>query len=88
APVLPDGSFFVEVPADTPLRLTLLHRDGRPLAALASGIWVRPNENRGCIGCHEERDRAPENRQPLAVLRPAVGLAFGAAGAGGDHAPR
>lgn len=88
APVLPDGSFFVEVPADTPLRLTLLHRDGRPLAALASGIWVRPNENRGCVGCHEERDRAPENRQPLAVLRPAIGLAFGPAGAGGDHASR
>ena len=94
APVLPDGSFFVEVPADTPLRLTLLHRDGRPLAALASGIWVRPNENRGCIGCHEERDRAPENRQPLAVLEPAVGLApgpggpGGPAGAGGDHASR
>lgn len=91
APILPDGSFFVEVPADTPLRLTLLHTDGRPLAALASGIWVRPNENRGCVGCHEERDRAPENRQPLAVLRPAVGLApgpGGPAGAGGDHASR
>jgi hypothetical protein len=88
APVLPDGSFFVEVPADTPLRLTLLHRDGRPLAALASGIWVRPNENRGCIGCHEERDRAPENRQPLAVLRPAVGIGSGPGGGGGDHAPR
>ncbi len=85
APVLPDGSFFVEVPADTPLRLTLLRRDGRILAALKSGIWVRPNENRGCVGCHEEPDRAPENRQPLAVLRPAVGIG---SGPGGDHAPR
>ncbi|MEK7798382.1 MAG: hypothetical protein AAB297_01020, partial [Acidobacteriota bacterium] len=46
APVLPDGSFFVEVPAATLLRLTLLRRDGRTLAALKSGIWVRPNENR------------------------------------------
>ncbi len=88
APVLPDGSFFVEVPADTPLRLTLLHADGRPLAALASGIWVRPNENRGCVGCHEERDRAPENRQPLAVLRPAIGLVPGPARAAGEHASR
>ncbi len=75
APVHPDGSFLIEVPADTPLRLTLLRADGGAFAALASGLWVRPNENRGCIGCHEEPQRSPENRQPLAVRQAPVKLA-------------
>jgi len=74
APVHPDGSFFVEVPADVPLRLALLGSDGIEIAAFQSGIWVRPNENRGCIGCHEDPRLAPENRQPLAVLEPPVSL--------------
>jgi hydrazine synthase alpha subunit-like protein len=68
-PVEADGSFFVSVPADVPLGLSLVSRDGQNLGTLRSGIWVRPNENRGCVGCHEEPDRAPENRRPLAVLR-------------------
>ena len=25
-------------------------------------IWVRNRETRGCIGCHEDGERAPENR--------------------------
>jgi hypothetical protein len=75
APVHPDGSFLIEVPADAPLRLTLLRKDGSAIASLASGLWVRPNENRGCIGCHEEPHFAPENRQPLAVRQAPVNLA-------------
>lgn len=67
SPVYPDGSFFLEVPADTPLRLDLLGEHNQVLAALTSGLWVRPNENRGCIGCHEDPQIAPENRLPLAV---------------------
>ena len=72
ARVHPDGSFFIEVPADVALRLTLLGEDRRPLASLDSGVWVRANENRGCIGCHEEPDLAPENRRPLAIAEPPV----------------
>ena len=74
APVFEDGSFFVEVPADAPLRLALLDARGGETAILDGGLWVRPNENRGCLGCHEDRRRAPENRQPLAVRDPAVSL--------------
>lgn len=70
-----DGSFYMEVPADEPLRLRLLGRDGRMVASLNSGIWVRPNENRGCIGCHEDPELSPENQVPLAVTKPAVVIA-------------
>jgi Hydrazine synthase alpha subunit middle domain len=61
-----DGSFFVEVPADQPLRLELRGPEG-VVAADHSGLWVRPNENRGCIGCHEDPEVAPENRVVQAV---------------------
>ncbi len=67
-PVEADGSFFVEVPADQPLRLELRGPEG-VVAADHSGLWVRPNENRGCIGCHEDPEVAPENRVVQAVDR-------------------
>lgn len=68
APVEADGSFFIEVPADQPLHLELVGPDG-VLAKDHSGFWVRPNENRGCIGCHEDPELAPENRAILALAR-------------------
>ena len=74
APVYSDGSFYVEVPADTPLRIHLLDEGGNVLASFESGIWVRANENHGCIGCHEDPELAPENRQPMAVGRPPADL--------------
>jgi hydrazine synthase alpha subunit-like protein len=84
APVMADGSFFVEVPADTPLQIHLLGEDGSVLASFASGIWVRPNENHGCIGCHEEPDLSPANRQPLAVQRPPTSLLLALTRKGGS----
>jgi hypothetical protein len=82
AEVFADGSFFVEVPADTPLQLLLLGDHDRPLAAHEHGIWVRPEENRGCIGCHENRGQVPEERLPLALQR---GM-HGDGGPGESHA--
>lgn len=68
APVEADGSFFIEVPADQPLRLELHGPDG-VIATDPSDFWVRPNENRGCIGCHEDPELAPENRVVSALAR-------------------
>ncbi len=76
APVFADGSFQVVVPADVPLQLTLLENDGTVAATLASGIWVRPNETRGCIGCHENPNLAPTNRRPMAVTQPVTRLTW------------
>jgi hypothetical protein len=81
SPVHADGSFFMEVPADTPLRLDLLGEGNQVLAALTSGLWVRPNENRGCIGCHENPEIAPTNRLPLAVSVTTGEVVPGGAGA-------
>jgi hypothetical protein len=66
-PVAADGSFLVEVPADVPLGVESLDADGRVLKTLPPWFWVRPGENRGCIGCHEPHGMAPRNQRPLAA---------------------
>ncbi|MCG6919689.1 MAG: hypothetical protein LJF15_01205 [Acidobacteria bacterium] len=68
-----DGSFQVEVPADTPVELQLLDEDGLALRSCA-WIWTRWREARGCIGCHEDPERTPPNRFVEAVQRPAARL--------------
>lgn len=73
-PLAADGSFFVRVPADRPLLLDLVDADGAVVAAGRTPFWVRPNESRACIGCHETPDSAPPNRRPAAVLRDPVDL--------------
>lgn len=64
-----DGSFFLEVPAKTPLRLETLDGHGRVLQAMDSWIWVMPRERRGCIGCHEDREWTPPNRHVYALRK-------------------
>lgn len=69
AEVEDDGSFYVEVPARTPLRLEMLDGTGHVLRSMRSWIWVMPGERRGCIGCHENRALAPPNRHVAALRR-------------------
>jgi hypothetical protein len=35
-------------------------------------MWLRPNERRGCVGCHEDHELVPDNRVPLSVKKPPV----------------
>jgi Hydrazine synthase alpha subunit middle domain len=69
APVEADGSFFVEVPANQPVRFELLSEAGRVLRAERGWIWARPGEQRGCAGCHASKAYAPENHWPLTLKR-------------------
>jgi hypothetical protein len=69
APVEPDGSFFVEVPADTPFLIQLLDEQGKVLETMPRWMWVRRGTSRGCIGCHENKELAPENRVSDAVRK-------------------
>lgn len=65
-----DGSFMAEVPADIPLGFEALNRDGQVLRQVEPLVWVRPGENRSCIGCHEPHNHSPRNSRPLAVRVP------------------
>lgn len=69
APVETDGSFFVEVQANLPVRFELLDAQGNVLLAEKSWIWARPGEQRGCAGCHADKTLAPENRWPMTLKR-------------------
>ena len=64
-----DGSFYLKVIADTPFRIRTLDEKGNILNETCDWIYLRPNERRGCIGCHEDHEMVPENRLPLAVKR-------------------
>jgi Tol biopolymer transport system component len=72
-PVEDDGSFNVEVPADIPIELQLLDEHGMALRS-CGWIWVKNNEPRGCIGCHEDQELTPENRMVDAVKKPSISL--------------
>ncbi len=67
-----DGSFYMKVDADTPFRMLTLNANGEMLRGPSDWIWLRPNERRGCVGCHADPELAPENRAPMAVKHPPV----------------
>lgn len=70
--VEPDGSFFIQVPADKPLRMELLDAFGRAIRAEHDWFWMRPSEQRICVGCHAGPERAPENKVPEILLKTTV----------------
>ena len=71
-PVDSDGSFYLKVFADKPFQIRTLNKDGKILDGPCSWLWLRPNERRGCVGCHEDPELVPANRIPLAVKKQPV----------------
>jgi hypothetical protein len=69
SPVEADGSFFVKVPADAPLRFALLDASGSVVRQELGWFWIRKGEQRICVGCHAGPERASENRVPAVLLR-------------------
>jgi Hydrazine synthase alpha subunit middle domain/WD40-like Beta Propeller Repeat len=78
APVQPDGSFRIRVPADTPISFATLDDRGRGFVVKRTWLYVRPGEEfTQCIGCHENRmagGAVPTNPNPLAASLPATDL--------------
>ena len=71
-----DGSFFLHLPADQPLRMELRDRSGRVIEAERGWFWMRRGEQRVCVGCHAGPERAPENAVPKVLLRTDVPVAM------------
>lgn len=69
APVEQDGSFFVKIRGDRPIRLALLDAKGTVLRQEHGWFWARAGEQRYCVGCHAGPERAPQNRVPAVLLR-------------------
>jgi hypothetical protein len=64
-----DGSFFVKLPADQPIRFALLDEKGAVVRQEHGWFWIRRGEQRICVGCHTGPERASENRVPAVLLR-------------------
>jgi len=68
-----DGSFNVEIPANTSIELQTVDEHG--VALRTSGwIWSKNHEPRGCIGCHEDGELTPENRLVDAMAAGSISL--------------
>jgi hypothetical protein len=72
APIEPDGSFKLVVPADTPLGLAVVDDKGRAFQTHTNWIQVRPGERRTCDGCHSPRRGGALNSGAVANTLPAA----------------
>ncbi len=72
APIEPDGSFKLQVPADVPLALSVLDAKGRGIQTHLNWIQVRPGERRTCDGCHSPRRGGAINSGDVVNTQPAA----------------
>jgi hypothetical protein len=64
-----DGSFYLKPLADMPFRIQTIDETGKVINGPSGWISLRPNERRGCVGCHEDPELVPDNLIPLAVKK-------------------
>lgn len=70
--VAEDGSFYLRVQSDMPVRFTSLDAEKEELRGPSNWIWLRPNERRACVGCHAKKEISPANRVPMAIKKDPV----------------
>jgi hypothetical protein len=68
-PVEKDGSVYLKILADKPFQMRTLDDKGNVISGTCTWLWLRPNERRGCVGCHEDPETVPKNRIPEAVKK-------------------
>ena len=65
-----DGSAMFTVPANTPLTIQPLDKEGKAVQLMRSWFTAMPGETVSCVGCHEQSPQIPVLRQRLAAARP------------------
>jgi cytochrome c553 len=68
-PVEEDGSAYFRAPSGVTLFLQALDGEGKAVQTMRSATYVQPGQTHACIGCHEPRNRSPQNRATLAMRR-------------------
>ncbi len=81
APVEPDGSVKIEVPANVPLTLSVLDSDGRRIGDRHENWFqLRPGETLECTGCHDHDSGRTHGRRDAVTSAwagaPATGQPF------------
>lgn len=63
APVAPDGSVYVKVPADMPFAIELLNHDGQRVSQRHENwLQLKSGEERTCNGCHQSTNELPHGK--------------------------
>jgi len=68
-PVEPDGSAYFEVPAGRALYLQALDAEKRLVQSMRTFVQAAPGVTRSCIGCHEPKFSAANNKFNRQALR-------------------
>ncbi|MBU1191085.1 MAG: hypothetical protein KKE76_05150 [Gammaproteobacteria bacterium] len=81
APIEPDGSVKIKVPADVPLTISVLDKNGRRTSARHQNwLQLRAGQTLNCVGCHAHASGLPHGRSegPPSVYfgAPATGVPF------------
>jgi hypothetical protein len=74
APIEPDGSIKLNIPADIPIALEVLDSKGRAFQVHTNWIQARPGERRTCDGCHGPRRGGALNSGAIVNSVPAAWL--------------
>ncbi len=70
-PVESDGSAYFHAPVGCEIMFQVLDERGMAIQSMRSGTYVHPGEHLSCVGCHEDKSRAPRRSAPkLAFQRP------------------
>ena len=77
AEVEEDGSFYVNVAGDVPFYIETLDKNGQVLTTMRAWMWVRSGDQRGCVGCHENKELAPENWATQALIKAQPAMLLG-----------
>ncbi len=64
APVEEDGSAYLELPALRSFFFVALDEHDFSVKRMQSFLTVQPGETTSCVGCHEQRTRAPKSSLP------------------------
>ncbi|MDX1642516.1 MAG: hypothetical protein R3220_12505 [Balneolaceae bacterium] len=70
--VAKDGSFYLRVQSDMPIRFVSLDAKKERLRGPSEWIWLRTNERRACVGCHARKEMSPVNLVPMAIKKDPV----------------
>lgn len=65
-PVEEDGSALFKVPANRPMAIQPLDKDGKAIALMRTWFTVMPGETQSCVGCHEGQGMSPTFKPAMA----------------------
>lgn len=68
-PVEEDGSAIFKIPANTPIAIQPLDKDGASVQWMRSWFTGMPGEIVSCVGCHEDQNQIPIPKRVIASQR-------------------